>query len=582
MTGTSGALVVFEGPDAVGKSELSRQFARRLSELDVVCDWFAFPGREVGTLGWHIYELHHRPAEFGIREIGATSLQLLHVAAHVDAIEKRILPSLRAGRVVVLDRFWWSTVVYGAALGADRERVSAMVNLEMMSWGSITPHAVFLIKRSSPLRHEPAEVWARCVKEYDALAAGEAHKYPVHVIDNNALVDQALESLLTAAQLTRARSDSSSIPAAGQLSLAGVEAGRVRAPYAFSSLAPAQPAEVYDTYWRFAAERQQVFFRRFRGGPFPWTEDLIMRRYKFTNAYRASDRVSQYLIRSVIYAGEQSAQELFFRIILFKLFNRIETWQLLEKEIGAIRYKTYSFESYDRVLQKAIRRREPIYSSAYIMPSGGKAFRTARKHQGNLRLLEAMMKDEVPARVERARNMQEVFLLLRSYPSIGDFLAYQYATDLNYSELTNFDEMEFVVPGPGARDGIRKCFKSLGGLNEVDIIKVVAARQERECERLGLDFMTLWGRLLQLVDCQNVFCEVDKYARLRHPDVKGISGRTRIKQRFQVKMQPLEYWYPPKWGLNQRIADEKKRWHISAASSGMTMGGPDGDQRIPS
>ena len=54
--------------------------------------------------------------------------------------------------------------------------------------------------------------------------------------------------------------------------------------------------------------------------------------------------------------------------------------------------------------------------------------------------------------------MQEAFDLIRAYPTIGDFLAYQYVTDVNYSTVTDFTEMEFVVPGPGAIDGIRKCF----------------------------------------------------------------------------------------------------------------------------
>ena len=64
--------------------------------------------------------------------------------------------------------------------------------------------------------------------------------------------------------------------------------------------------------------------------------------------------------------------------------------------------------------------------------------------------------------------------------------------------------MEFVVPGPGARDGISKCFNDLGGLSEVEIIKLMADRQESEFERLGLEFRSLWGRPLQLIDCQNL------------------------------------------------------------------------------
>jgi hypothetical protein len=59
---------------------------------------------------------------------------------------------------------------------------------------------------------------------------------------------------------------------------------------------------------------------------------------------------------------------------------------------------------------------------------------------------------------------------------------------------------------------------------------------------------------LQLIDCQNLFCEVDKYARVYHPEMTGKSGRSRIKQRFHPKASPIDYWYPPKWGLNERIA----------------------------
>ena len=56
-----------------------------------------------------------------------------------------------------------------------------------------------------------------------------------------------------------------------------------------------------------------------------------------------------------------------------------------------------------------------------------------------------------------------------------------------------------------------------------------------------------------MIDCQNLFCEVDKYARVAHPDVAGISGRTRIKQKFSPT-GPLELpWYPPKWGINSTI-----------------------------
>lgn len=319
-----------------------------------------------------------------------------------------------------------------------------------------------------------------------------------------------------------------------------------------STIAPAIATPVYDTFWRFAAERQDILFRRLSGLPPPWTDDLILKTHKFTNVYRATDRVSQYLIRSVIYGQDQDPNEVFFRIILFKLFNKIETWELLTSFLGPVSYSRYSFERYDSVLSQALQRGERIYSAAYIMPAE-KSSGYSRKHRGHLKLIERMMEDGVPMRIAASRTMQEVFALLRSYPSIGDFLAYQYAIDINYSQLTNFGESEFVVAGPGARDGIRKCLTDTGGLSDEEVIRLITDIQEQEFERLGLSFRTLWGRRLQFIDCQNLFCEVGKYARVSHPDISGISGRLRIKQRFAPKRGRIDLWFPPKWGINDII-----------------------------
>lgn len=304
---------------------------------------------------------------------------------------------------------------------------------------------------------------------------------------------------------------------------------------------------VFDTYWRFASERQEVFMRRVRGGTPPWTEDPILGVHRFTNTYRASDRVSQYLIRHVIYEGSQKPEEIFFRTILFKLFNKIETWEALRTKLGALSWREFSLDAYARVLDGLLGDGERVYSAAYIMPSP--AFGSPRKHRNHLRLIEHMMADGAPKKLAKADSLQGTFELLRGYPSLGDFLAFQFAIDLNYSELTDFSEMDFVVAGPGARDGIRKCFKDTAGLNEAEIIQVMADHADDEFKRLGIKFQSLWGRSLQLIDCQNVFCEVSKYARVAHPDVEGESGRTRIKQKYTPRQVPIPQWYPPKWSL---------------------------------
>jgi hypothetical protein len=312
---------------------------------------------------------------------------------------------------------------------------------------------------------------------------------------------------------------------------------------------------VFFAYWNFAAERQSIFFRRLRGEAQRFTSDPILLHYKFTNAYRASDRVSQYLIRHVIYREDlpNTSSEIFFRTILFKLFNRIETWEYLEREIGPLSLQTYRFDAFDKALGRRLREGGRIYSAAYIMPPAGQAFGHKAKHQNHLRLVEFLIAQDFPQRLSNCRKMAEAYSLLLSAPSIGSFLAYQYVTDLNYSTATDFKETEFVVAGPGALDGINKCFSNAADVEPSDVIRYMYEHQDAHFAEQGIKFADLWGRPLQLIDCQNLFCEISKYARVAFPEYESATGRTRIKQKFSPGGPLPAPWYPPKWGLNERI-----------------------------
>ena len=315
-----------------------------------------------------------------------------------------------------------------------------------------------------------------------------------------------------------------------------------------------RPTAVYDLYWRFAAERQAIFFRRLEGMAAPWTDDPILQSYKFTNAYRASDRVSQYLIRRVIYdeCYSTAPAEIIFRILLFKLFNKVATWELLEAQLGLPSWQSFDPYAYDRVLSTATAAGSRLYSAAYIIPPVA-LDRTGVKHRGHLKLLDLILRSSFVAQLERTHDLHAVFGLLKQFPSLGDFLAFQLAIDLNYSPVIDHEEASFVVAGPGARDGLAKTFADAGALVPEDLIEMMVERQEDEFTSLGLDFRVLWGRRLQPIDCQNLFCEISKYTRVSNPEIAGLSGRTRIKQVFRSQGPSVQPWYPPKWGLNDKI-----------------------------
>ena len=187
----AGKLIVFEGANEVGKSTLAALLFTDLRRHGVPCELIAFPGNAVGTLGRHVYELHHGFARFGIERIVPTSLQLLHIAAHIDAIEQTIIPALESGCVVLLDRFWWSALVYGAASGADPISIESMVSIERHHWRNILPNLIILVRRAAPVTPlYDAEEWQKLVSLYSGLAKREKHTCRIEEISNDGAVDE--------------------------------------------------------------------------------------------------------------------------------------------------------------------------------------------------------------------------------------------------------------------------------------------------------------------------------------------------------------------------------------------------------
>lgn len=319
---------------------------------------------------------------------------------------------------------------------------------------------------------------------------------------------------------------------------------------------------VLASYWRLACERQKVYFGRLAGDPAPWTTDPVIGRYRFTNAYRAADRVSQDLIK-VQRDGPQDPANIALRTLLFRFFNKTSTWALLERNLGPLVWDTFEVERFAQVLDDALRRGERVYSAAYIIPPP--QLGAVRKHHNHLRLIQHMMMDRFAERLGEAATLEAVYQLVSSYPSLGPFLSFQLTTDLNYSALLSFDEDNFVVAGPGARSGITKCFLDTGGLSDADIIRWMVDTQEAHCAALDLQFADLFGRRLKLIDCQNLFCETDKYARVAHPEVGGIGGRTRIKQEFAAAGPLPRPAFPPKWRLQREVDDFYSTVQLSSA-----------------
>lgn len=315
------------------------------------------------------------------------------------------------------------------------------------------------------------------------------------------------------------------------------------------SLAPTPRPEIYDIYWQFAANRHAAFENRMAGRPAPWSNDEILQNYKFCNVFRAADRVSQYLIEHVAYRENAGTKaDMVFQILAFRTFSKIETWEGVIQHLGrAPTLNDLTRGTFEKALDDVKKKNNGLYTGAFIL-CATKEFGFNEKHKNYVVLFKKIFLENNGAeKILAAGSLKQVVEFLQSFPLIGPFMAYQIAIDLNYSTLIHFDENDYTQAGPGALRGIQKIFSDTGSYTPAEIIHNMVERQEEEFSRLNLRFNGLWGRPLHAIDCQNLFCEVDKYCRKAAPEL--VSNRTRIKTKFKPSSKPLPLFFPPKWGL---------------------------------
>ncbi|MEI6947340.1 nucleotide kinase domain-containing protein [Paraflavisolibacter sp. H34] len=315
--------------------------------------------------------------------------------------------------------------------------------------------------------------------------------------------------------------------------------------------------EAFQYYFYFIQERMNLFWKRYEGVNHLLTDDKILATYKFTNVYRAQDRISQYLIKDVIYGDNNGLNEedVLLKILIFKVFNKVETWEYLTNNFGAITVNRFNVDILSRMLADRISS-VPIFNSAYMMTGTHEKYSAfSSKHEKWLRMIEKeLIKEGRLKRITLAKSLEDVYKILLECSFIGDFLAYQYAIDFNYSDVINFDENSFVKAGIGAVRGLKKCFITFGSYSFEDCIRYTQDNFTVFQERYGYNnFRSLFGREPKLIDIQNCFCECDKYLRAKLPELHV--DNTRIKQKFRPKKEAIAFFFPPKWNLNDFIKE---------------------------
>ncbi|MBN2265677.1 MAG: dTMP kinase, partial [Candidatus Aminicenantes bacterium] len=114
-----GLFIVLEGIDGSGKTTQARALLRRLRRRGLKAAFFREPTR--GRWGREIKRLAARAGSLTPEEELA-----LFVKDRRENVARNLRPALEAGTIVVLDRYYFSTIAYQGAKGIDPERIRRM------------------------------------------------------------------------------------------------------------------------------------------------------------------------------------------------------------------------------------------------------------------------------------------------------------------------------------------------------------------------------------------------------------------------------------------------------------------------
>lgn len=313
-----------------------------------------------------------------------------------------------------------------------------------------------------------------------------------------------------------------------------------------TDLAPASES----AFWYWMAERHAIYLRRLRGLPKPWTDDPILRDYKFTNPFRENDRGTVWLRENFLkphetwtcecdqddpcVCDEKNLADLAFNICWYRMFNWWGTGELLGWQTS------WDAPYIKRLLTDALNRGSQVFTGAHIVysrPGLPKIDAIVDVCSDLYHMCHAGGALVTCAREER--SLEAVYNALKTVDSVGGFMAYEMVTDMRHTRLLRDakDIMTWANLGPGARRGlIRLGLPYKPEKAAIQSMRDLLARGNAQPnpaspywgsipDGFGPDANDLFnvGRL-EMRDIEHSLCEFDKYWR-----VKNGEGEPRAK-----------------------------------------------------
>lgn len=281
-------------------------------------------------------------------------------------------------------------------------------------------------------------------------------------------------------------------------------------------------SKMVSLFWYWITERHSIYAKKKGGEPWPWTKDEILQTYKFTNVFRQLDAVTEELTlrkKALRAAGknltEHQKMQLFFHIIVFRMFNWPQTYDVLN-EAGLLDKWHQSRAA--KLLKKFKADGNKVFTGAYVITNSG---RKEDKVDVICEAVTSLHVNESYIVTNLGNTLEGAVKLLTAYPCVGKFIAYEIVTDLRHTPLLNKakDIMTWANPGPGAKRGLNRIHGRPLTFTQPDKLFITEMKELLDESPSKVDVGPL-----EMRDIEHSLCEFDKYCR-----VKFDGGRPRSK-----------------------------------------------------
>lgn len=269
-----------------------------------------------------------------------------------------------------------------------------------------------------------------------------------------------------------------------------------------------------EAFYSFMKERENIRLKKENGLSKPWTDDVILQQYKFTNVNREHDKTTRWMREHWTNPNQNVPLEVqLFNCALFRYFGTIEFAEAIGYQYH---WNAYKVDHIQGIAHLRLLARKKVFTGAYVITNQGIK---APKQNVVLEMFLTPFWEACPDLVRIARKtlsweaVAKEMMKLRGFGGTG-FMTKEILQDAMHTAVLRdcVDRNSWCPVGPGARRGLNRVYERP--------VKASVPEKQMLSEMRGLfsGKSLYWPSHFEPLDLHCIqfqLCEFDKYERVR-------------------------------------------------------------------